>query len=152
MDTSVFVGFALVIGYFLGAIPFGYLIARACGIDILKEGSGNPGATNVKRVVGRTAGNAVFLLDVLKGSLAAGWPLLLKSESSLVAAVVGLCAAIVGHSFSVFLKGRGGKGVATTIGGVVVILPVSVLIGLLVWVIVFFSTRFVSLASILFAV
>lgn len=152
MSSFVLVILALVAGYLVGAIPFGYLVARSRGVDILKEGSRNPGATNVKRVVGKTAGNFVFALDFLKGCFAAGWPLLLQQEASLIAAVVGLCAAIGGHSFSVFLKGRGGKGVATTMGGLLVILPVSVLIGVIVWLIAFFSSRYVSLASILFAV
>ncbi|HLS28747.1 MAG TPA: glycerol-3-phosphate 1-O-acyltransferase PlsY [Opitutales bacterium] len=152
MSSFVLVVLALLAGYLVGAIPFGYLVARSRGVDILKEGSGNPGATNVKRVVGKTAGNVVFALDFLKGCFAAGWPLLLQQEASLAAAVAGLCAAIGGHSFSIFLKGRGGKGVATTMGGLLVVLPISVLIGVVVWLIVFFASRYVSLASILFAV
>lgn len=145
---------AAALGYLAGAVPFGYLVARANGIDILKEGSGNPGATNVKRVVGKRAGNLVFLLDFIKGAVAAGWVffLPLEREQLLLAAFIGLAAAILGHSFSVFLKGKGGKGVATTMGGLLVIMPDVVLIGLLVWVITFYSTRYVSLASILFAV
>lgn len=155
MTLFVAILLAAVAGYLLGAIPFGYLVARAHGVNILKEGSGNPGATNVGRVIGRRAGQSVFLLDFAKGAAAAAWPLFLTLEgenSFLIAALVGLSAAILGHSFSVFLKGRGGKGVATAMGGLVVVMPVGVLVGLLVWIVVFFSTRYVSLASILFAV
>lgn len=147
------ISLAAALGYLAGAIPFGYIVGRACGVNILEEGSRNPGATNVMRVVGKRAGISVFLLDFLKGAAAAGWPLFLPLEANtiLIVSIVGLCAAIFGHSFSVFLKGRGGKGVATTIGGLLVIMPVAVMIGLLVWVIVFFASRYVSLASILFA-
>lgn len=153
MTLPIAIVLAAGLGYLLGAVPIGYLVARAHGVDILKVGSGNPGATNVKRVVGKRAGNLVFLLDFLKGALATGWPLLLLLEGNrdLIAAIAGLCAAILGHSFSVFLKGRGGKGVATTMGGLLVLMPLVVVIGLLVWLAAFFSSRYVSLASILFA-
>lgn len=142
---------AAVVGYLLGAVPFGYLVARAHGVNILREGSGNPGATNVKRMVGKKAGNTVFALDFLKGAVAAGWVFLLPvvEERELVAALVGLCAAILGHSFSIFLRGKGGKGVATTMGGLVIVMPWAVLVGALVWVVIFYTTRYVSLASIL---
>lgn len=144
---------AALIGYLLGAVPFGYLVARAHGVNILTQGSGNPGATNVKRVVGKWAGNTVFALDFLKGAGAAGWVYFLpiEGERLLVAAIIGLCAAILGHSFSIFLKGKGGKGVATTMGGLVVIMPWVVLFGVVVWVGTFYASRYVSLASILFA-
>ena len=82
---------ASVIGYLLGAIPFGYIVARAYGINIFEHGSKSPGATNVKRVLGKKAGNTVFALDAVKGALAAGWPLIMagwaahKSAASAVA-------------------------------------------------------------------
>jgi acyl phosphate:glycerol-3-phosphate acyltransferase len=152
VNTGLDLLLAAVAGYFAGAIPFGYLVARAHGVNILKEGSYNPGATNVKRVVGKRAGNLVFVLDFLKGVVAAGWVFLLPitEERLLAVAIVGLCAAILGHSFSVFLKGKGGKGVATTMGGLVVVMPLAVVIGVVVWVVVFYASRYVSLASILF--
>jgi acyl phosphate:glycerol-3-phosphate acyltransferase len=141
------------VGYLLGAISFAVIIAKSKGVDILKEGSGNPGATNVKRVLGSNCGNSVFALDALKGLLAAGWPrLVFEGELGLKLAVVGLVAAIIGHSFSVFLKFRGGKGVATTMGGLLAIMPMVLLIGLLVWAICFYSTKIVALASISFGV
>ncbi len=139
-------------GYFLGAISFAVLVAKSRGVDIFKAGSGNPGATNVKRALGAKAGNTVFVLDALKGLVAAGWPMLVfGSDLGLRLGIVGLIAAIIGHSYSVFLKFRGGKGVATTMGGLLALMPVVLLIGLLVWAICFFTTRMVGLASILFA-
>lgn len=147
--SSLHIAIVSVVGYLLGSIGFAVLVARSQGIDIFKEGSGNPGATNVKRVVGAKFGNAVFVLDALKGFIAAGWPLLVFGDIKL--GVIGLIAAILGHSFSVFLKFRGGKGVATTMGGLLAIMPFALLIGLLVWVVFFYSTRIVALASILFA-
>ena len=168
---------AAVAGYFLGALPFGWLVARAHGIDIFKEGSGNPGATNVKRVLGekfgargKRAGNLVFALDVLKGALAAGWALVARTRTSVtiddlgalaflegtvagqdwrLVGLAGVIAAVLGHSFSVFTGFRGGKGVATAAGGVLVLMPVSCLIGAGVWVLTFYTTRYVSLGSIL---
>lgn len=138
-----------VVGYFLGAISFAVIVAKSKGVDIFKEGSGNPGATNVKRVLGSKAGNTVFVLDALKGVVAAGWPFWILNDIQL--GVVGLLAAIIGHSFSVFLKFRGGKGVATTMGGLLALMPQVLLVGVLVWVVIFYSTKVVALASILFA-
>jgi glycerol-3-phosphate acyltransferase PlsY len=137
------------VGYLLGSIGFAVLVSKRQGVDIFTEGSGNPGATNVKRILGPKWGNAVFALDALKGLVAAGWPVLFLGELRL--GVIGLVAAIIGHSFSVFLKFRGGKGVATTMGGLLAIMPSSLLIGLLVWLVVFYLSKFVALASIIFA-
>ncbi|HTL69417.1 MAG TPA: glycerol-3-phosphate 1-O-acyltransferase PlsY [Lacunisphaera sp.] len=152
---------SLVIGYLLGSLPFGYLVARAHGVDIFKEGSGNPGATNVKRVLGekfgakgKQAGNLVFALDALKGALAAGWPMLpfIDPPDERMLGLVGVIAAVLGHSFSVFTRFKGGKGVATAAGGLVVLIPVSCLIGAVVWLLTFLGTRYVSLGSILAAI
>jgi glycerol-3-phosphate acyltransferase PlsY len=168
------------IGYLLGSLPFGYVVARAHGVDIFKEGSGNPGATNVKRVLGdkfgakgKRAGNLVFALDALKGALAAGWALLAHTGTSVVIdfegwaglgastiagddwrliGLAGVVGAVLGHSFSIFTRFKGGKGVATAAGGVLVLVPVSCLIGAAVWVVTFYATRYVSLGSILAAV
>lgn len=162
------------IGYLLGSLPFGAMVARAHGVDIFKEGSGNPGATNVKRVLGekfgakgKRAGNLVFALDALKGAIAACWGLLSWTSVQFPAAggagaiagqdwrllgLMGVVGAILGHSFSLFTGFKGGKGVATAAGGVLVLTPVSCLIGALVWVVTFYATRYVSLGSILAAV
>ncbi len=138
-----------VVGYLLGAISFAVIVAKSKGVDIFKEGSGNPGATNVKRVLGSKCGNTVFALDALKGVVAAGWPYWILGDIQL--GVIGLLAAIIGHSFSVFLKFRGGKGVATTMGGLLALMPLVLVIGVLVWIVIFYSTKVVALASILFA-
>ncbi len=143
-----------VIGYLLGSLPFGYLVARTHGVDIFKVGSGNPGATNVKRSLGAKAGNTVLVLDVLKGAAATAWPLLpmVTAPRPMVLALIGVVLAVVGHSFSIFTRFRGGKGVATAAGGLVVLMPVACAIAGVTWVIVFYAFRYVSLASILAAV
>lgn len=143
-------------GYLLGAIPFAVIIARFCGVDIFKVGSGNPGATNVKRSCGKAAGNLCFILDASKGFAATAFPLFahffgIEFSEPQTLAYVGLVAAIVGHSFSVFIKFRGGKGVAVTIGGLLAIMWAAILVALVLWVVVFYSTRYVSLASIAMA-
>lgn len=170
---------AAVLGYLLGSIPFGWLVARAHGINIFEHGSKNPGATNVKRVLGKRAGNTVFALDAVKGACAAGWPLivrhvglaemadrknaiawsyqfldwkLLVPETVIPAAVTGLLFAVLGHSFSCFTRFKGGKGVATSAGGFVVLMPVVTLIALGVWLATFYGSRYVSLASIFAAI
>jgi glycerol-3-phosphate acyltransferase PlsY len=148
--TVVSILLITIIGYLLGAISFAVIIARSKGVDIFKEGSGNPGATNIKRILGKRWGNVVFALDALKGFTSAGMPLMVYDDDRL--AVIGLIAAILGHSFSVFLKFRGGKGVATTIGGLLAIMCPALLIGLVVWLIIFYTKKVVALASIFFAV
>lgn len=131
---------AFIIGYLLGSIPFAVIISRFYGVDIFKVGSGNAGATNVKRTIGKTAGNLCFFLDLLKGLLSAGWVQLIPSNTGALftLSTVGLVAAIIGHRFSVFLKFQGGKGVATTMGGLIIIMPISLLIGISIWGLVFF--------------
>jgi glycerol-3-phosphate acyltransferase PlsY len=148
--TVVSILLVTIIGYLLGAISFAVIIARSKGVDIFKEGSGNPGATNIKRILGKRWGNVVFALDALKGFTSAGMPLMVYDDDRL--AVIGLIAAILGHSFSVFLKFRGGKGVATTIGGLLALMYPALLIGLVVWLIIFYTKKVVALASIFFAV
>lgn len=153
---------AFVLSYVLGAVPFGYLVAKAKGVNIMEEGSKNPGATNVKRVVGKGAGNLVFVLDFLKGFIAVIFAgpiagILVdvpfgEFSGGEIDKVVALVAAVLGHSFSVFLKFRGGKGVATAGGGMFVIMFEPSLIAIVTWVGVFYSTRYVSLASIAAAV
>jgi glycerol-3-phosphate acyltransferase PlsY len=148
--SAVSILIVVLVGYFIGAISFAVIIARSQGVDIFTVGSGNPGATNVKRALGKKWGNLTFALDALKGFLAAGWPLLAYGGDDRLA-VIGLIAAILGHSFSVFLKFRGGKGVATAIGGLLALMWPVLLIGLAVWLIAFYSAKVVAVASILFA-
>jgi glycerol-3-phosphate acyltransferase PlsY len=129
-------------------------------VDILKEGSGNPGATNVKRVLGKGPGNLVFALDALKGFVGTGLPTLVGyviAQQGLAVAIpgdaflhgiAGFAGTLLGHCFSCFLKFKGGKGVASTIGGLLVLLPIPIVIGAAVWGLVFAASRYVSLASI----
>lgn len=145
---------ALLVGYVLGSISWASIIARRHGVDILTEGSGNPGATNVKRVIGKKAGNLCFTLDALKGVFAAGWPMLpfLGATYPVSAALAGLVGALVGHSLSMFINFKGGKGVAVTMGGLLVVMPYALLIGVVVWLGLFYASRYVSLASIGFGI
>tara|TARA_B100002019_G_scaffold82032_1_gene70830 strand:- start:268 stop:870 length:603 start_codon:yes stop_codon:yes gene_type:complete len=146
---------ALLIGYFLGSINFAVLVAKYKGLDLFSLGSGNPGATNVKRTMGAFWGNTVFLLDFSKGYLAVFLTqsiLGLEGFNYDLLGILGLLGAILGHSFSIFLKFRGGKGVATTMGGLLALMPWVLVLGLVAWLIVFFSTRVVAMASIVFAI
>lgn len=151
-------------GYFLGALPFGFIVSRAKGVNIFEEGSRNPGATNVLRVLsakfgkaGKRLGLLVFALDALKGATATAWPAIAFKmgvwdapwEHWDVVSLIGLASALLGHSFSCFTRFKGGKGVATGAGGFLVLMPISVVIALLVWWLTFETTRYVSLASIL---
>jgi glycerol-3-phosphate acyltransferase PlsY len=159
-------------GYLLGAIPFGFLVARSRGVNIFEVGSKSPGATNVRRVLGRGPGAVVFLLDALKGGAAAALPLLLTllqggehaqpgpadaagAEAALglggLLGFAGLAFALVGHSYSCFTRFRGGKGVATAAGGLLVLMPCAAAVAAAVWAGVFYASRFVSLASMLAA-
>jgi glycerol-3-phosphate acyltransferase PlsY len=152
------IGVFALLGYLIGSVNFAVLVAKKHGVDILKEGSGNPGATNVKRVLGKGPGNLVFALDALKGFVGAGLPhLFLKFGPEVpapealnvlfLACVAGFVGTLLGHCFSCFLKFKGGKGVASTIGGLLVLLPVPILIGAAIWGLVFLASRYVSLAS-----
>ncbi|MEM8550256.1 MAG: glycerol-3-phosphate 1-O-acyltransferase PlsY [Verrucomicrobiota bacterium] len=143
-----------IVGYLIGSISFAVIIAKRMGVNILQEGSGNPGATNVKRVLGKKAGNLCFALDFVKGLVAAGWPLLpfVGASDPIALGIIGLIAGILGHSFSLFLKFKGGKGVATTMGGLLALAPFVLLLGLLLWLVLFYTTRYVSVASIGFGV
>jgi glycerol-3-phosphate acyltransferase PlsY len=143
------IGVAL-IGYLLGSIPFGVLVSKRLGVDIYSVGSGNPGATNVLREIGKPAGYTVFVLDFMKGVLATCWFVLpvFSVSTDVTLALWGLPAAVLGHTFPLFTGFRGGKGVATAMGGLLVVMPVCLLIGLVTWAIVFYSTRYVAVASI----
>ncbi|MBN2704671.1 MAG: glycerol-3-phosphate 1-O-acyltransferase PlsY [Pontiellaceae bacterium] len=140
-----------VVAYFLGAMPFGLLVAKSRGVDIRRHGSGNIGATNVFRVVGKGWGVFTFVLDALKGFIPAYvFPRLvcLDPEWGVLFGIV----AILGHTFPVFLKFKGGKGVATSAGMLLGVAPAAVGIGFLCWVLCLVFSRIVSLSSILAAV
>ncbi|HXQ80490.1 MAG TPA: glycerol-3-phosphate 1-O-acyltransferase PlsY [Opitutaceae bacterium] len=175
-DLLVPLSAAAVTGYLLGSLPFGYLVARSRGVNIFEVGSRSPGATNVRRVLGSVPGTTVFVLDTLKGVLAAALPLLAAlhyartqgqpagasgaahlagadaaARFAALAGYLGLAFAIVGHAFSCFTRLRGGKGVATAAGGLLVLMPFVALISGAIWLAIFYTTRYVSLASILAA-
>jgi glycerol-3-phosphate acyltransferase PlsY len=141
--------------YLLGSIPTGYLLVRVFRHeDIRSVGSGNIGATNVLRTVGKGLGAATFLLDMLKGSTAVwvggliGAMLIPDTPLRAVQALAALCA-VLGHMFPIWLKLRGGKGVATGFGVFLVAAPWAALAAISVFIVVLFLSRFVSLASIL---
>jgi len=149
---------SVVIGYLLGSIPSGYLVGKCRGIDIRQHGSGNIGATNVVRTLGRPWGVLVFLLDVLKGIVAVQLAMrglaCAAGSCPLSADQLGIVAGMgcfLGHCFPVWLGFKGGKGVATGAGILIGLTPWTAAIGLLIWVIVYYSSRYVSLASIIAA-
>jgi glycerol-3-phosphate acyltransferase PlsY len=133
--------------YLAGSIPFGVLVARAKGVDLRKVGSGNIGATNVARALGKGWAVAVLLADAAKGFVPV-WLGRRLGFSAWTIALAGL-AAIVGHMFTVFLRGRGGKGVATSLGVALALSPIAALIGFGVYVVLFAATRLSSLGSLL---
>ncbi len=143
---------ALILGsYLLGAIPFSYLIVRwRLGEDVRRLGSGNAGATNVLRTTGVMSGVSTLVLDVFKGALAVGIADL-RGAPSAVVAICGL-AAVFGHIFPVYLKFRGGKGVATAAGALGLLSPFPTLVAVGVFIVVVAPTRFVALASVSAAV
>ena len=138
--------------YLLGAIPNGLLIARLKGVDLQKVGSGNIGATNVFRCVGKGWGVLAFVLDAVKGFVPAFFfPRLLESAPPWLGLACGV-AAVAGHNWPVWLKFKGGKGVSTSAGMLLGIAPAAVGIGFAVFALTVALTRFVSLGSILAAV
>ena len=167
-----------IIAFLLGSIPFGLIIARAKGIDIREHGSGNIGATNVLRVVGRRYGITCLILDLMKGLIpvvlavnliqiegksgglfqisalqefATNLPAAQQLKGQLVHVLTAL-AAVLGHNYSPWVGFKGGKGVATSAGVLLGLMPAGIAVLLLVWLIVFLTTRYVSLASVVAAI
>lgn len=143
-----------ILGYLCGSFPAGYFAGRLAGVDVRREGSGNIGATNVLRVLGKKWGYAVFAIDAFKGFAAVRvafflvkfWP-----EAKPYAeyfAILSAFACVAGHSFPIWLRFKGGKGVATTAGAYLGLLPLGVPFAVVVWIVVFQVTRYVSLASV----
>lgn len=136
----------VLVAYVVGATPFGYLAGKLRGIDIREHGSGNIGATNVLRVLGKPIGITVLVLDMLKGLL----PVILAkaaSDSSAIHIATAI-AAILGHNYTFWLGFKGGKGIATTAGAILPILPWALLAAVLGWILALLVTRYVSVASI----
>ena len=150
--TPLMLSLLILAAYLLGSIPNGLLIARLKGIDLQKVGSGNIGATNVFRCVGKGWGIAAFVLDAVKGFVPAFFfPRLLDAAPPWLGLACGV-AAIAGHNWPVWLKFKGGKGVSTSAGMLLGIAPAAVGIGFAVFALTVALTRFVSLGSILAAV
>ena len=152
MNIAIYLGLAL-LAYLLGSIPFGLMLVKVVrGEDVRRIGSGNIGATNVARSGGAKLGIATLLLDALKGYLAVLIASLVSQrntgiEFGLAASLAALCA-IVGHVFPVWLRFRGGKGVATAVGAFVGLAPRAVLVVLAIFLVIVLISRYVSLGSI----
>jgi glycerol-3-phosphate acyltransferase PlsY len=146
------------IGYFFGSFPAGYFAGRFAGVDVRSQGSGNIGATNVLRVLGKRWGYPVFAIDVFKGFAAVRlafflvryWPTA-EPYAEYLGILTGIMS-VVGHMFPVWLRFKGGKGVATTAGALFGLMPWVVPCVFLFWYIVFRTTGYVSLASIVAAI
>ena len=136
----------VLLSYLLGSIPFSYLVARRGGVDVRRVGSGNVGATNVLRSVGKGAGLVAFALDFLKGLTASALARYLAPDGPLPA--VAAVSAVIGHMYPVWLRFRGGKGVATGAGAFLPLTPVPTAAGLAAFALVLAATRYASLASI----
>ena len=150
----VFFPLAIIASYLLGSIPFGLLIAKAHGKDLRSIGSGNIGATNVSRALGRKWAYFCFVLDVLKGLIPMLATMLIAEPDSILTLWLWLavgCAAILGHIFPIYVKFKGGKGVATSFGVALGLWPyytICVIFAAVVWVVIVLIWRYVSLASI----
>jgi glycerol-3-phosphate acyltransferase PlsY len=145
----------VIVGYLLGAIPFGLIIARFYGIkDIRKTGSGNIGATNVWRVAGRVPGLIVLLCDIGKGVIAVLIASAMSQNNAYAEYIrlLSAMAAILGHIFPVYLVFRGGKGVNTALGTMVTLLPKETLMALGIFIIIVAIFKYISLASIIAAI
>jgi acyl phosphate:glycerol-3-phosphate acyltransferase len=144
--------------YLLGSIPFGYVAGKIGGIDIRKIGSGNIGATNVVRALGKRYGYPVFFLDFIKGFSAVKISMSIAADarpewgSPEIFGILAAVASVIGHSFPPWLKFRGGKGVATSAGALFGLMPFATVIAVVIWISVFWFTRYVSVASVATAV
>src|SRR6185295_13252156 len=145
MQIIALIGFA----YLLGSIPTGYVLGKFSGVDVRQVGSGNVGATNVARAVGKWQGVLTLLADAVKGMVPVAVGLRMQLQPEAIAAIAS--AAFLGHLYPVFLKFRGGKGVATGLGALLMIAPLATLLLVGIFAAVVFSTRLVSLSSIIAA-
>ena len=156
MSETVIIYIVAALGaYFVGSVPWAFIIGKINGIDIREHGSGNVGATNVRRTLGKKWGIACFFLDFLKGFLPVFVLNMLVSHNiipkTVLAAVIAAAFSVVGHMWPVFLKFKGGKGVSTIAGILLAVAPLSLLTAGGMWALVFYSSRYVSLASIIAA-
>jgi glycerol-3-phosphate acyltransferase PlsY len=150
--VKLFFAFA---GYLIGSVSFARVVARFWGVDISKIGSGNPGATNVVRAVGKGAGILAFLGDFFKAFAPVALSMKLGPVGGVSGTDLGILAmlgVLLGHSFPVFFKFKGGKGVSAAMGGVAALMPGTAIAGVLLWCVIFHATGFVSAASLFFAI
>jgi glycerol-3-phosphate acyltransferase PlsY len=159
VDVAAYV-FTAIAGYLLGSIPTGYLVGKAKGIDLRTIGSGNIGATNVFRTLGKALGILVLVIDGLKGYAACAWlPDMVFGYLTQkhgphdagfydVLRIAGGLSAVLGHNYTCWLKFKGGKGIATSAGMLAALVPVAFIIILAIWIVIFAVTRYVSVASI----
>ena len=143
----------ILVGYLIGSVPAGYLAGCIGGIDVRKVGSGNIGATNVLRILGKRYGYPVFLFDFLKGVAAVEMSILIfdrchPGASRELSAILAGVASVIGHSYPVWLNFKGGKGVATSVGVLFALIPFAALSFGIVWIATFLTSRYVSVASI----
>ena len=146
-----------VVPYLIGSVPFGFLIGKMKGLDIRTQGSGNIGATNVTRVIGKNWGKLCFLLDLMKGILPVVLVSLLVRRGTFddpcgILPAIAALATVCGHIYPVYLHFKGGKGISTAAGAILALNPPALLSAGVLWVIVFLTSRYVSLASIAAAV
>ncbi|MDE6432526.1 MAG: glycerol-3-phosphate 1-O-acyltransferase PlsY [Opitutales bacterium] len=149
----IFVVF-IILGYLIGSISFARIVGQHFGLDITKAGSGNPGATNISRTLGKRAGALVFFGDFVKSFIVVWYALNIgdmPDDLRTNLAIVSMLSTIIGHNFPIFFKFRGGKGISVTMGGLAMLMPSTLIIGILIWYVIFHATRFVSLASLFFA-
>jgi glycerol-3-phosphate acyltransferase PlsY len=151
MDTALRVVILVIVSYFLGAVPFSYIAGRLLrGIDLREYGSGNLGAANTFRVLGRGAAIPVLLADIGKGFLAVKLVQYYGLEGYQYAIIAALIV-IIGHNYSIFVRFAGGKGVGTTAGTFLAMAPCAVLICLAIWIVLLIISRIVSVASMIAA-
>jgi glycerol-3-phosphate acyltransferase PlsY len=139
----------ILVSYILGSIPFGYIIAKIKGVDITKLGSGNIGATNVGRFLGKPYFFIVLFLDAIKGFIPT---ILFKLLFGLEYGILAGLFSVIGHSYSIFMKFKGGKGVATGLGVSIALIPIETIIGFGVWFLVLMIFKIMALASIISAI
>ncbi len=157
MEVACYIVTACV-AFLLGSIPTGYLVGKSRGIDIRKVGSGNIGATNVLRTLGKPAGILVLFVDALKGFVSCYFvgPMVFRilvgtlpdAATLEYLKITGAFLAILGHNYTCWLKFKGGKGIATSAGAVLALLPLALAVALVVWLLMLSATRYVSVASI----
>ena len=148
-----------VLSYLTGAIPWGFIIGTLKGVDIREQGSGNIGATNVTRIIGKRWGVLCFFIDFLKGFFPVVivkilFPniLFLTQTQISMAIILAVLGTVIGHMYPIYLGFKGGKGVSTGAGALVAITPYAVICGLIIWVATFKISKYVSLASIIAAI